>query len=212
MKIHREYKQQSEAWMLARAGVATASEFDQLVTPKFELRKGQMPDSYLAAKLAERWLGGPLPGFTAFATEQGAILEEECIPWLEFEWSVPIDRVGFITTDDGRAGCSPDGLIGDIGVEIKCPQPQNHVKYLLKNVVPDDYLLQVHGSMYVTGLKQWRFVSYRRLMPPLVLTVERDEAVIAVIDEAVTLFVDRLDRAYERLVELNGGEPSRKAT
>lgn len=54
MKIHRWFEQKSVDWMMARAGKPTTSEFDQLVTTDFEMRKGQMPASYLAKKLAER--------------------------------------------------------------------------------------------------------------------------------------------------------------
>ena len=54
-------QQNSLEWLVARSGLPTASEFDNLISPKFEPRKGQMPESYLAQKLAERWIGGPLP-------------------------------------------------------------------------------------------------------------------------------------------------------
>ena len=52
MKIH-DVAQKSADWMILRSGIPTASEFDELVTPEFEIRKGQKPASYLACKLAE---------------------------------------------------------------------------------------------------------------------------------------------------------------
>jgi len=198
--------QNSVEWLEARAGIPTASEFDALITPKWEIRKGQGPATYLSKKLAERWLGGPLAGFGSFAADQGQILQEECIPWYEFEFNTKVDRVGFITTDDGSAGCSPDGLLeGDMGLEVKCLQPPHHCECLLDGELPSDFAAQVHGSMWVTGFKQWKFVAYRRRFPPLILTVQRDEEIISKIETAVVLFTDRLNRAYERLVELNGG-------
>lgn len=211
MKIHTDFEQGSLAWMQARAGVPTASEFGQLVTPKFEVRKGGMPDTYLAEKVAEWWLNGPLAGFNAFATEQGHLLEEEAKPGYTLETGDEVQKVAFCTTDDGRVGCSPDGLIGDDGgVEIKSPQISNHVKYLLAGKVPDDYVAQVQGSLFVTGRKWWRFFSYCRKMPSLILTVEPDPVAQGAITDALAKFLARFESAKARLIELNGGPPARE--
>ncbi len=212
MKIHREFQQNSLEWLRARAGIPTASEFGNLLTPKFEIRTGEMPKTYLAAKLAEWWVGMPLSGINSFAMEQGSILQDEAIPWLSLELNQEIDSVGFITTDDGRAGCSPDGLIAETqGVEVKCPEATNHVKHLLAGKVPDEYLAQVHGSMFVTGFESWRFVSYRRMFPNLVLMVDRDEKIQEKIGEAIEEFLARLEAGRARLTDLNGGGPPKRA-
>src|SRR5262245_61827187 len=107
MKIH-DVMQRSTEWLQLHVGIPTASDFDNLITPKFEIRKGKTPDSYLARKIAEAWQGGPLPGFSSWATNQGNLLEPEAIPKLAFETGLQIQQVGFITRDDGRVGCSPD--------------------------------------------------------------------------------------------------------
>lgn len=198
-------------WLQLHVGIPTASEFANLVTPEFKMKSGEVPSAYLAKKVAEAWLGGPLPGFTSFATDQGKLLEEEAIPGAVLEYGWKIDRVGFCTTEDGRIGCSPDGLLGeDSGLEIKCPNMETHVRYLLAGEVPDKYLAQVHGSMLVTGRPEWKFLSYRRRFPPLLITVARDEAIQAKLLEALTLFLGRFDRAMERMTELNGGPPPPK--
>lgn len=209
MIIHPE-PQGSVEWMLKRAGIPTASEFDALVTPEFKIREGMMPKTYLAKKVAERWQGGPLIEYNIFDMEMGQILEKEAKPWFSLEFSEPIQNVGFITTDDGRIGCSPDGLLGDnCGIEIKCPAPHTHAGYLLKGELPKDYAAQVYGTLYVTGREMWRFLSYRRHFPPLLVTVERDEKIMNVLKEVLSGFVDQLDAAMKRLEEINGGPPKR---
>jgi hypothetical protein len=212
MKVH-DVAQRSEAWMNLRSGIPTASEFDNLVTPEGKVRawSTQMPNTYLAKKLAEYWLGGPLLTFNTFDMDAGTILEEEAIPWYEFEFGVTIDRPGFITTDDGLVGCSPDGWLAgeERGLEIKCPAPDTHVKYLLAGECPPDYRAQVQGSMWVTGVKQWTFLSYRRRFPALVLTVERDEAMQAALTDALAAFLAKFEAGKKRLIELNGGPPKR---
>ena len=199
-------QQNSLEWLVLRSGIPTASEFDNLLTAKFEIRKGQMPLTYLALKTTESWLGGPVPGFQSMDMEIGQILEGEAKPRYTWETNEEIQTVGLVTTDDGKVGCSPDGLIGeDGGIEIKCPLPQTHVKYLLAGKVPDDYLCQVHGAMFVTGRKWWKFMSYHRRFPPLILTVERDEEIQEAIGEALTGFLGQLERSLAYLVEKNGG-------
>jgi len=195
-------------WLNLRASVPTASEFDQLVTPEFKIRKGQMPETYLAKKLAEKWINGPLPQIGMFHMEQGNILEEEAIPWFEFTYGKKIERVGFVTSDEGRFGCSPDGLLGDDnGIEIKCPAIHTHVAYLMDEGMPKDYVTQVQGAMFVTGRPQWTFVSYSRFLPPLVLVVKRDDNAMEALSEALALFSAKLESGWRRLCELNGAPP-----
>ncbi len=207
-----DVEQNSLDWLIARAGVVTASEMDALVSPKWKVRESKGVETYLTQKLAEKWLGGPLPGFMDVDVEIGKILEEKAIPAYEFDFSELITRVGFVTTDDGLFGCSPDGLIGsDGGIEIKCPRLDSHIKYLLADEVPDQYLAQVHFSMFVTGRPWWKFMSYRPKMPMLVKLVERDEKIIEVLEEATGDFKEKMNAAWARLVEMNGGkEPVRR--
>lgn len=208
MKI-LDVQQNSLEWLMLRCGIPTASEFDQLLTPEFEVRKGEMPKTYLARKVAEAW-GGPLPGYNSIDMEFGKVLEEEAIPYFEFTTGTTVQRVGFVTTDDGLVGCSPDGLIGDDGgIEVKCPDAHTHVKYLFNHALPKDYAAQVHGSMFVTGRAWWQFLSYRRNFPPLSIVVHRDEAIQAKIKEAIEPFLGRFEAAMKHLEALNGG-PAKK--
>jgi hypothetical protein len=199
MKIYT-CAQGEQEWLTARVGKVTASEADQLLTPEFEIRKGEMPKTYLARKLAEHVLGRPLEGFSSFETEQGQILELEARSWFNFEFDHKVRQVGFIEYDDGRCGCSPDALLDDDGgLELKAPQPTNHVRYLLDGTLPKDYAVQVHFSLYVTGRPWWSFVSYRRKFRPFVLRVERDEKIIAKIGECLSAFYERFDAALQKL-------------
>lgn len=209
MKIHPAQPNSLE-WLQARCGVVTASEFDHLVTGDFEIRRGEMPKSYLARKLAERWLGSPLAGFQSVDMEIGSLLETEAIPYFELERNQTVTRVGLLTNDEGTVGCSPDGLLGyDSGIECKCPRPETHVKYLLNGKLPKEYAPQVHGAMWVTGRTRWVFMSYCRRFPAFIITVERNEAVCVALDEAIGDCVALLDGAYGELCKLNGGPPKR---
>ncbi len=207
-------------WFKLRMGIPTASELGNLLTPEFELRKGEMPKSFVYSKVAEAWSGRPLISTGNWNTEQGQILEDEAIPWYALEYDKKIKQVGFITTDDGRFGCSPDGLIRsddcdsehfkiinglgyECGIEIKSPAAHTHCKYLCMGVLPKEYVAQVYGSMFVTGFKKWIFVSYRRGFPALVLEIQRDDKAMNAIGAAVDAFHRDFDRAMQRIKNID---------
>lgn len=230
-----DVQQGSEEWLQARMGIATASELDSLVTPLWKIKEGAAFDSYVAFKLAEAWLGHPIQTFSGGMMDQGKVREDEAIPAYEFLFKTTIKRVGFIISDDGLVGGSPDGIfeeqvafinedsgkppvdlvpgVGQIkiesGIEVKCPEPQKHVAYLLVGECPKEYRHQVQASMYVTGAKWWTFMSYCRDFPIFTVVVERDEKAMAAIAEAAKLFRDRFDAGWAELVKSNGGEPVR---
>lgn len=198
MKIHN-LDQNSLEWLKVRAGKVTASGADALLTPLFKVKEGKGPFTYLCEKVAEGF-GEILPQFSSWETEHGQILEDEARKWYAFEFNEKLNDAGFCESDDGRCGCSPDSLIGeDGGLELKCPQGTNHVRYLLDGVLPEDYAVQVHFSMFVTGRPWWKFVAYHRSFPPFVLTVQRDESKCAKIAEALAGFYERYDAAMLKL-------------
>jgi len=213
VKIHSA-QQGSLEWLQARAGKVTASCLNQILTPEFKVRTGQMPQTYLFRTLAERWLGQPLPQPEGvWNLEQGSLLEEYGLPAFTLETGLDIKRVGLCETDDGQFACSPDGLIGDdAGLELKCPHIHTHISYLLEGEIPPQYRAQVHGCMAVTGTTKWYFCSFRRMMPPLVLTVNRDEKIQNAIMGAVAEFNERLAEGWETLLHLNGGKPPIRQT
>ena len=206
--------QHSDAWFKARAGMLTASKADALLTPLFKVKDGKAVDTMIAKCLAERWIGGPLPedAVNSLPMEYGSILESEARPAYTFLTGQDVREVGLITDDSGICGASPDGLIGDdCGIEIKCPNASTHVKYLLAGKVPDDYIVQVHFSLFVSGFSRWVFMSYRRTMPPLILTVVKDDKIMVQIEEAVENFAHKMAIGWKTLVALNGDkEPERQ--
>lgn len=198
-------KQGSPEWLDARLGIVTASELDALITSLWKPRKGEGVQTYLAKKVAEHWRGEPLASYHGGAMEQGTIREDEARAWYELDRDVTIEQVGFILTDDEKMGCSPDGLLPDSGIEIKCPEPHTHVRWLLDGKLPTDHAAQVYGGMFVTGLPRWWFMSYCRGFPPLVLTVESDPEVMKAIGEVVADFNAQFQKALQTVEELNGG-------
>lgn len=193
-------KQGTPEWFTARRGVVTASEIDSLVTPLWKARTGDGVETYRFLKLAEKLIGYAPPDVGTHAMVQGQLVESIARPWYEFTYGVKVETPGFCASDDGRIGCSPDGLIGDdCGLELKCPQPPTHLKYLIGGCVPPHYLAQVHFSMLVTGRPRWIFASYSRQFPALVVEVNRDESIQQILKDALHQFFKGFDAIYTKM-------------
>lgn len=211
MKIY-DVKQGSGEWLALRLGIPTASEFDAIISPEWKVRSGQGPTTYIYKKICEKILGCAMDGGSSMAMGNGSILENEALPWFEFAHEIPVRRVGFCTTDDGRVGCSPDGLIGeDGGLEIKCPNPETHLRYLMEGVLPKEHAAQVHGCMLVTGRKWWNFLSYSRQFPQFLIRVERDDFIIGQLERATEDFLERFDAKLSEIQAMRDAENALKS-
>ena len=121
-----ECKQRTPEWLEARIGIPTASQFHRVMTPKTKKRSSQA-DDYLNFLVAEWLVGRSLEDFSNDWTERGMVLEDDAVSYFEALHEVNTQEVGFITTNDGLVGCSPDRIGTFGGLEIKCPGIINHV-------------------------------------------------------------------------------------
>lgn len=193
-----DFPQGSPAWIQARLGIPTASGFDRIVTPKTR-KISASAEKYLFEKCAEWALGHPVTDVnTAFMDRGKGPLEDQAIATYAFDNRIEVDRVGFITTNDGRYGCSPDGLIGaDGALEIKCLSAVNHIGALLGTA--DEYSLQIQGQMLVTGLSWVDRMYFNPTLPIVVQRVNRDEELVCILSGALRDFCDRLDEMKTKL-------------
>lgn len=200
MIIH-DCEQGSREWLDLRIGVATASQFDQVITPKTQKPSASMT-KYAYKLLAEKALGQSLDEAASMWMERGTELEPEARAWYELTQGVDVQQVGFITSDDGLVGCSPDGLVGeDGGLEIKCPSAAVHLGYLLGGV-EDAYRCQVQGGLWVTGRAWWDFLSYCPGLPPVLVRFTREEEFITNLAAAMVEFQAMMARHSETLAGL----------
>jgi len=160
-----------------RQGTPTASCFSRIVTPK-NWTYAAGAQSYIDELIADKF--APMYGdddeYSNGAIRRGNLLEPESRRYYEFKHNVTVKEIGFTTTDDGRFGYSPDGLVGEDGlIESKSPLPKTQVKYLRAGGVPDEYLAQCHGGLIVTGREWIDFLSYCPGLPPLEVRLVADK-------------------------------------
>ena len=195
--------QGSDEWLKARAGSISASNFNKILTPTGKRTDGKVRKDYLYQVAAERISGEPEgDGFKSTWMERGNELEADARLWFEEKFSVLVEQVGLVYMDDRKViSCSPDGLLGEEGLEIKCPKASTHIAYLDAGKVPTIYIPQIQGSMMVTGFDSWNFLSYHPSIKPLTQVVYRDEKYIALLREAV----EEANAEVEAIVERGSG-------
>lgn len=197
--ILHDCNQGSIEWWAARRGIPTASEFHRILTPK-TLKLASAHREYAYELIGDRHrLEECDEGYTSPAMRNGIDMEPEARRWYEMEQRCTVQRVGFITTDDGRFGCSPDALVGeDGGLEVKCPTHKVHVRWLCEGrQVPDEHKAQVHGNLIVTGRSWWDFLAYCPGLPPLLVRTYPDRYTVALkgaLDDFWASYTESLSR------------------
>jgi len=179
MTVYEDLIQGSDAWLAIRKARPTASGFSRILTSTGSLSKSSR--GYILELIGESFC----PEFEYWGgnkhTEKGTQCEPEARACFSEMTGETVQQVGFVVSDDGISGCSPDGLLVDssgvfkAGLELKCPSPKVHIEYVMDGVLPADYRQQVHGGMAITGLTEWHFFSYFPNMRPFHILVGWDD-------------------------------------
>lgn len=207
MIVH-DCEQGSPEWFALRAGLPTASEFSSLITSTGEPSKS-MP-GYAITLAAEKYAGKPVDKWEGNShTERGKLLEDDARSWYAFVKDRTITKVGFVTTDDGRYGCSPDSFVDDNGMlEIKCLKAENHVKALLyfrrHGKCPPDYVQQTQGQLLVCGRQWCDLLFYHPDLPSLVIRIEPRSVLADALLAQIDCVIAERDRVYSELMEYRG--------
>ena len=214
-----ECKQGTQEWFEARAGKVTASSVADAMA---FLKRGDKQGAETAARanykariVHETLCGRPaLEGYLSPWMEHGTEYEPFARAAYEAAHDVLVDTVGFVLHPTiERAGASPDGLVGDNGLlEIKCPKPETHLRYMLGGVLPAEYEPQVMFQLACTGRAWCDFVSFDPRMPLrhqiFTVRVQRDDTRIAQMEEAIVQFLAEVD---EQIAALNAMNPPLEA-
>lgn len=200
--IFHEVTQGTEAWLRLRAGIPTASAFENIITPGGEPTKAERRERYMHTLLAERIMGKPVVDHISTWMDRGQSSEAEAVAYYEFQRNVTTKKIGFVTNDAKTIGASPDRGVGVDGLlEIKVPKEHTHVFYLLKQKADKSYYPQVQGQLWVTERKWIDTMSYHPSMPEALVRTERDDAYIDKLAKAVTEFSEELEKKAAELAK-----------
>lgn len=189
-------EQGSDEWLEQRKGVATASNFSDIITPVTCKESASLPK--YAKKLALELLYDKITekSFKSEAMQAGndyeglarQMYQEKA--WNIVKTTLPDESgeekpIGMFKSLCGNFGYSPDGLIGEDGlIEIKNLEAEAHSNVLLNLILPSDHKCQVQGGLWISERKWCDFVAFNRFckIPEkqlVIIRVERDEAFIA---------------------------------
>lgn len=197
--IKYNIEQGSEAWHDIRTGKFTASIFSDVVA-------GESTDTYkkLIISIAGQIISGiSEPTYSNADMERGIELEPfAAIQYEEIMQGLDVVKCGFISPDDELlskwVGVSPDRLVGDDGgLEIKCPRMVTHLNYIKANRLPNEYKWQVQGSLFVTGLDWWDFMSFYPNMKPFLIRVYPDLEMHDTLDKRLRKAIEDVQKEIE---------------
>lgn len=205
MIIH-DHEQNTPAWIKAKLGVPSGSGASNLLTSKAEPSKSM--NSYADQLAIELYTGEQVNWGGNEHTEFGHEMEPESRSWYAFEKGVDPVETSFITDDLGRYGASPDSLVGNDGLAEFKNLPKQHVKTLLywkkHKRPPTDYIMQCHMQMLVTDRAWCDLVYYNKILPRLIIRIERDSKIDDALKAQITACIQKRDdtlkilNTYER--------------
>lgn len=196
IKIHNDLIQGSDLWLDCRRGLLTASEMKNIITPaKLKYAENDKQRSHLYELVAQRITGYVEPMYIGDDMLRG--MEDEVYARaLYAEKYESVEEVGFITNDKWgfTLGCSPDGLVGELGgIECKSRRQKYQIETIVSGEMPIDYLIQVQSCMLISERPWWDFISYCAGMPMFVKRVYADMIVQDAIVEAAQIFHGKMD-------------------
>lgn len=196
--IEINVQQGTPEWHEIRRGVITASGCAELLTNGRGGKPSATRATYLAG-IAAAILGGKSSEYASAAMRRGSDLEPFARQAYTALTGNAVREIGFVFRDESRrAGCSPDGLVGDDGgIEIKCPGTAQYMKLLMAgDYAYAEYEQQIQFSLWATGRAWWDFVAFNPDFtdcPILVNRVYRSAETIERIEYAVAAAIPEID-------------------
>ncbi len=191
-----DVEQLTDSWFEAKAGIPSVSRFADFITPA----KGDYSKSAVRyiARLIRETVSGPVHGYTSEAMMHGIVTEAEARAWYELKYDCDVEQVGLILNKG--AAWSPDGRVAPKGaIEIKCPEPETHIMWLLNGGLPVEHKPQCHGALLIGELDWLDFVSYCPGYRSLVIRVVPNDYT-AKVEKALAQFLEQYAAAKQKVL------------
>jgi hypothetical protein len=192
-------EQGSADWFASRMGIPTASEFDTVMAKGRDGKSASKTRrTYMLKLIGERLTGEPMYNYQNDHMERGHEMEQGARDLYGMLTDLEPIRVGFLRRGD--VGCSPDSLVGDVGMlEIKTKLPHLQLDCLLYDELPSEHRAQCQGQLWVAQREWVDFVSYWPGLPLFAKRVYRDEKYIATLKVAVDAFLEELHEVMQKV-------------
>lgn len=206
---HHHIEQGTPEWYELRRGIVTASIASKLLTPTIKVANNDTVRQLAYQMAAERITGRVEQTPTSYHMERGHI-EEVFARDLYSQHHAQVKECGFIESSGlgFRVGYSPDGIVGEDGlIEIKSRMSKYQIQTICLQEVPSEYLVQLQFGLWVSARSWIDFVQYSNGMALFVQRVTPDPVIIETIEEAVSLFEERVRAIVDDYREKSSGLP-----
>lgn len=191
-------EQGTAEWLACRAGIPTASEFDTVLAKGKGGGESKTRRTYMLKLIGERLTGAPMYSYSNDHMERGKEMEAEARNLYSMVSDLEPVQIGFMRRGD--AGCSPDSLVGDVGMlEIKTKLPHLQLDCILYDEFPSEHRAQCQGQLWIAEREWVDFVSYWPGLPLFSKRVFRDEDYIKRLAEAVRAFNAEMEETIARV-------------
>lgn len=197
--------QRTDAWFSSRLGKVTASRVADVMA-RTKTGMSASCQSYMNQLVVEILTGQRADSFSSTAMQWGTDTEPLARAAYEARVGEFVDETGFhLHPRIEQSGASPDGLIGEGLLEIKCPSQTTHIEYLVSKKVPTKYVHQMQWQMACLNRPWCDFLSFDPRMPKesqmFLVRVERDDAHIQTLENEVEAFLGELNQRVNQLKE-----------
>lgn len=195
--------QGTDDWHKLRLGKVTASRMADVLS-KGKTGESASRKNYRIELVAQRLTGQPAESFTNAAMEWGTATEPLARIAYELHKNNNVDQVAFIDHPTIEwFGCSPDGVVGDGLIEIKCPNTTTHLEWMDDGKAPSKHIPQMMAQMACTGAQWCDFVSFDPRLPEdlqlFVVRVQRDQEYIDSMEKEVIKFLEEVKATIDKL-------------
>lgn len=196
-------EQGSAEWLQERVGKITASRISEAMS-RYKIQSkvgGETAErkNYKTDMIVERLTGRSTENFVSPEMIWGRDNEQAARTAYEMEKGVMTQQVGFIlhpTLD--YVGASPDSLVDDGGLEIKCPKTATHIKWMRLGVCPEEHVDQVQLNILCAETAWWDFMSFDPRLPEgidrFIVRVPRDDKRIAEMEAEFVAFNGEIEQ------------------
>jgi hypothetical protein len=206
-----DFDQGSPEWLECRRGIPTASRFATV------LAKGKTPGGpsvtrkeYLRRLAGEVITGQLSESYSNAHMERGHEMEPDARSLYAFMRDCDPMPVGFLR--NGRAGASPDSLIGLGGLlEIKSKLPHLLIEAIERDDFPPEHKAQCQGQLLIAERAWLDIAIYWPGLPLVIYREQRDEPYIARLVDALDAFNEELDLLVERVRSYGNRDHAREA-
>src|SRR5699024_707573 len=194
---------------MPQLGKITGSRFSDMLTGGRGKAKWGKTSLNLAMRIAAERMGLlelDLDGYTSRDMEWGNEQEEVAIQAYERKSFVEVENKQVFQQHPKyeNVGVTPDGMVGNIVIEVKNPKSENHLLHLLNGWQIEHYKPQLQGSLWVCESDKLHFVSHdSRINDPSkrldITIVRRDEGYIKKLEARYLEFENKVSEYIDKL-------------